>query len=232
MSSWRCPYCNQLATLISDNVDERSHVFNARDQRYLAIDTVIVRCPNEACKEYTLDAVLREVTWSNGNRISDHSRAALNIWALKPMSSAKPLPNYIPKAIQDDYSEACLIGNLSPKASATLSRRCLQGMIRDFFGVVEKTLYAEIQGVKDKVDGTTWDAIDAVRSIGNIGAHMEQDINVIVDVEPNEAAVLIELIETLIDEWYVHRHDRAERMSKIVAVAATKKAEKVQGQTP
>jgi hypothetical protein len=60
---------------------------------------------------------------------------------------------------------------------------------------------------------------------------MEQDINVIVDVDPNEAAILISLIETLIDEWYVHRHERAQRMSKVVAVAAAKKAEKAKGLT-
>jgi hypothetical protein len=52
-------------------------------------------------------------------------------WSLIPSSSAKTFPNYVPKVILDDYNEACLIRDLSPKASATLSRRCLQGMIRD-----------------------------------------------------------------------------------------------------
>jgi hypothetical protein len=33
------------------------------------------------------------------------------------------------------------------------------------------------------------DAIDHVRKIGNIGAHMEADINVIVEVEPKEAQI-------------------------------------------
>jgi hypothetical protein len=232
MSSWVCPYCQQVATLISDNIDINSHVFKWKDDTYLSLQTEIIRCPNEACSEYTVTAVLFPTTWENGRRIADRSRKFLNYWDLKPSSSAKPLPSYIPAAIQNDYNEACAIVNLSPKASATLSRRCLQGMIRDFYNVVEKTLYKEIQGIKDKVDATTWDAIDAVRSIGNVGAHMEQDINVIVDVDQNEAVVLIGLIETLIEEWYIHRHERAERMSKIVAVAAAKKAEKAQGQTP
>jgi hypothetical protein len=40
---------------------------------------------------------------------------------------------------------------------------------------------------------------------------MEADINVIVDVEPKEAKLLIGLIETLVDEWYVVRHDRQSR---------------------
>lgn len=36
-----------------------------------------------------------------------------------------------------------------------------------------------------------------VREIGNIGAHMEADINVIIDVDPDEAQILIDLVELL-----------------------------------
>jgi len=39
------------------------------------------------------------------------------------------------------------------------------------------------------------EAIDQVCRIGNIGARLEADINVIVDVDPDEALVLIELAE-------------------------------------
>jgi hypothetical protein len=153
-------------------------------------------------------------------------------WTLKPRSGAKPLPAYIPKAIHDDYEEACLIVALSPKASATLSRRCLQGMIRDFWKISKRTLFDEIAALEDKIDPQTWGAIDAVRSIGNIGAHMEKDIDTIVDVDPDEAQLLISLIETLIDEWYVHRHKRNEKMSAIVAVASAKKAEQTAAASP
>jgi hypothetical protein len=66
--------------------------------------------------------------------------------------------------------------------------------------------------------------IDHVRGIGNIGAHMEKDINIIVDVDPDEAAVLIELAETLLEEWYVERHNRQERFKKLEVIAAQKKA--------
>ena len=59
------------------------------------------------------------------------------------------------------------------------------------------------------------DGIDHVRQVGNIGAHMEKDINVIVDVDPNEAGLLIELAETLFDECYVQRHVRERRFKKV-----------------
>lgn len=143
-------------------------------------------------------------------------------WQLVPAAEMKVLPDYVPEPIVADYKEASLIATLSPKASATLSRRCLQGMIRDSWGVKKNRLIDEIEAIQEKVDKLTWDAIDAVRNIGNIGAHMEKDINVIVDVEPNEAKLLIGLIETLIEEWYVARHDREARFSKLVATGKSK----------
>ncbi len=53
---------------------------------------------------------------------------------------------------------------------------------------------------------------------------MEKDINVIVDVDPDEAELLIGLIETLLREWYVAREERKARMGFIVSAAAAKKA--------
>jgi hypothetical protein len=55
---------------------------------------------------------------------------------------------------------------------------------------------------------------------------MESDINVIVDVDPNEAQVLLELIETVIEETYVRRAERTARLEKVKAIAAEKGAAK------
>ena len=115
-----------------------------------------------------------------------------------------------------------LVIDLSPKASATLSRRCLQATIRDFWGVSKPRLIDEINAIEDKMDPLTWKSIDAVRKVGNIGAHMEKDINLIVEVEPNEALLLIELIELLFEEWYIDRHEREIKLNNIVEVAENK----------
>jgi hypothetical protein len=148
-------------------------------------------------------------------------------WTLKPQSIAKPFPNYIPAPILQDYEEACAICNLSPKASATLSRRCLQGVIRDFWKIRKARLIDEINELQGKIDVMTWQAIDAVRSIGNIGAHMEKDINLIVDVEPKEAELLLRLIEVLLEEWYISHHEREEHMQKVITAAQNKKEQKI-----
>lgn len=159
----------------------------------------------------------------------------MEIWIRPNMPGIKEFPEYIPAAIRQDHREACLIRDLSPKASATLSRRCLQGMIRDFHGVTnKKRLVDEIDAIKDKTDPLTWQAITALREIGNIGAHMEKDVQLIVDVDPNEAQALIGLNEMLFKEWYINREERKKSLQAIVDMGNTKQAAKKGGkaQTP
>jgi hypothetical protein len=152
-------------------------------------------------------------------------------WRLLPESSAKRQPDFVPAVLVNDYVEACRIRDLSPKASATLARRCLQGMIRDFCGIAKSRLIDEIRELRKQLDensaarGVTHesvDAIDAVRSVGNIGAHMEKDVDLIVDIDPGEAQMLLELIEMLFEEWYVERNKRTKRLAEINALSAQK----------
>ena len=75
-------------------------------------------------------------------------------------------------------------------------------MIRDFWGIKKGRLIDEVNALKEKVNKKTWRAIKAVKDVGNIGAHMEKNINVIIDVEPNEASLLINLIEKFINTFY------------------------------
>jgi hypothetical protein len=70
------------------------------------------------------------------------------------------------------------------------------------------------------------DAIDAVREIGNIGAHMGKDVDLIVEIDDNEAQVLIDLIETLFEDWYVEREMRRRRFAGPLAIAEAKRTEK------
>jgi len=149
-----------------------------------------------------------------------------------PEGSAKPQPDYIPAPLVEDYVEACLIREMSPKAAATLARRCIQGMIRDFCKITKSRLVDEINALRDAVNlgngpaGVTIEtveAIDHVRSIGNIGAHMEKDINLIVPVDSGEAQALIELIEMLFEEWYVARHTRQQKLAEISKIGTEKK---------
>lgn len=222
---WSCPYCNRSTTITQQN--HTSHVntfFDNNKDGFLALVTRITTCPSPQCKEYEIKAALYKASNASlptGNPMLE--------WQLRPQSNAKPFPQYIPKPLRDDYTEACTIRDLSPKASATLSRRCLQGIIRDYWGIKKARLIDEVHELNGHVDSATWQAIDSVRSIGNIGAHMEKDINVIVDVEPEEAQLLIGLIEILFKDWYIARHERQAHLDGIVAIAKAKAARRSGG---
>lgn len=224
--NWQCPHCNHHVTITPERWEIINHFVDIKNAvGNVGCMSIFYVCPNPDCKQPTFD--LRFGLWDyyiNNGRRERKLVEVTKSWRLYPEGAARPFPDYVPQAIRNDYREACLIVNSSPKASATLSRRCLQGILRDFWNVKPGNLWQEIQQIEDKTDGVTWAAINAVREIGNIGAHMEKDINVIVDVDPGEAELLIQLVETLLTEWYVARHDREQRMKSIVAVAAAKKA--------
>jgi len=228
--NWHCPFC-QHNSVIEDgknaSINRHHFDFNNIDGQQTLYSVVIV-CPNLECRQVQIDAVLyssQRLSTSFGVTFKDIAEKAR--WRIAPKFSGRIYPAYIPDPIREDYMEACQIVDDSPKASATLARRCLQGMVRDFWQISRKTLNDELQEIQSKVDQDVWEAIDSLRSIGNIGAHMERDINVIVDVDPDEARQLIGLIELLLDEWYVARHDRQARLASIKAVADSKKQAKL-----
>ncbi|MBZ3928950.1 hypothetical protein Xthr_20950 [Xanthomonas citri pv. thirumalacharii] len=217
---WTCPFCGHAAVITHDTYSSTMFRFNDgnREKSVLALLVDSITCPRPTCREYAIKARLHTYDSSK-----DSLGKELGRWQLRPNSSAKVFPDYIPKPIREDYEEACLIRDLSPKAAATLARRCLQGIIRDFWGISKARLVDEINELKGVIDQATWEAIDAVRSIGNIGAHMERDINLVIEVEPEEAQLLIGLIEVLLKDWYIARHERQAHLQQIVALAKSKK---------
>jgi hypothetical protein len=220
--SWTCPYCNHDTIVVSTNYLFNRIICDLKNtEGAKALEVRWIACPNDECNRLTLQADLYDYDFRTGE-----TAEYLEHWNLIPQSFAKVFPAFIPKAICTDYEEACSIKDLSPKASATLSRRCLQGMIRDFYGVTRQNLHQEIEAIKDKVDSLTWKSIMATKNIGNIGAHMEQDINLIIDVEPEEAQILINLIELLIKDWYINRHERELMLMSIIAIGETKAEQK------
>lgn len=228
--SWTCPYCGHATTVTSPNYadgNEQLHTSRSKYGEVVGLSWAGIACPNEACRELTL-----WVSFDSGTRNTHgyyYKMETIQHWPLLPASVAKPQPDYVPEAIRNDYYEACATLRLSPKASATLSRRCLQGLVRDYWEIPHSkrgNLGAEISSIKDRVEPDTWDAIEAIRSVGDIGAHMEKDVNYVVDVEPDEARLLIELIEMMFADWYVARHKRQERHRRVQDLSQRKLEEK------
>lgn len=218
--NYTCPYCNSV-TYITSPIRDKGEVAitigssNFEDGKVRVISYEAIACPNQSCRKLSLTVEL--------NLRDYQGHTVENSWQLMPESSAKPQPSYIPSQLVSNYVQACRILHLAPGAAAALARRCLQGMIRDFWKVSKPTLKKEIDALEDLVSAETWSAIDAIRSVGNIGAHFEEDVNVIVDIEPDEAELLIRLIEDLFRDWYVARHEQQNRNKKLTALAEAKK---------
>lgn len=121
--------------------------------------------------------------------------------------SRKPAPTDVPEAIRQDYDEACLVFADSAKASAALSRRCLQAILREYAKVKPQDLSKEIDEVLASKQLPTYLAndIDAVRQIGNFAAHPIKSTSSgeIVPVEPGEAEWQLDLLEGLFDFYFV-----------------------------
>ena len=91
-------------------------------------------------------------------------------------------------------------------------------MIHDKWNIKLKNLNQEISSLRDKIEPVLWTAIDSLRQLGNIGAHMEKDVNSIIDIDSNEAEKLLILVEVLIKEWYIVPYERNELLSRIIEI--------------
>lgn len=220
--SWICPHC-ETAAVIRDDDKKTSALDLETKASLLHFMTIGISCPNPECGRAVITVEQRRYFSVGGKRTLLSADFKIPVIPQSTKQRARTYPDYIPTAVLSDYLEACAIADLSPKASATLARRCLQGMIRDFWSVTGKTnLHQEILAIENLVDPVVWEAILSVKNIGNIGAHMEKDINLIIDVSPEEADLLIEMIEMLLDDWYVARYEKQQKLQRIKEVAAEK----------
>ena len=115
------------------------------------------------------------------------------------------MPKEVPNEVGEDYKEACLVLSDSPKASAALSRRCLQHILREKAGVRPQNLSSEIDEVLPKLPSHLAEAVDAIRNFGNFAAHPLKSTNSgeILDVEPGEAEWSLEVLEQLFNFYFV-----------------------------
>ncbi len=123
---------------------------------------------------------------------------------LWPRAGMRPVPQAVPETIAVDYREACVVLGDSPKASAALSRRCLQALLRDK-GYEQASLAAQIAEARKEVPSYLGDQLDTIREVGNFAAHPTKDANTgeIVAVEPGEAEWDLDVLGTAFDVFYV-----------------------------
>jgi hypothetical protein len=125
-------------------------------------------------------------------------------------ASRGPLSPEVPSEIANDYVEACNVLSMSAKASAALSRRCLQNILHAF-GYKARDLAKEIDLLLDEPDPKKAtpqrlrDTIDSIRNFGNFGAHPINDKTAlqIIEVDDHEAEWCLNILEECFEHFYV-----------------------------
>ena len=135
-------------------------------------------------------------------------------------TSRQPVPAEVPEEFTADYKEACLVLADSPKASAALSRRCLQHILQEKSGAkTQNNLAKTIEEVIDdpKTPRDVADSLDMVRNIGNFSAHPNKSTNTgeIVPVEPVEAEWCLDVIEMLFELYFVRPSEIQRRRDRV-----------------
>jgi hypothetical protein len=143
-------------------------------------------------------------------------------------ASARRLAPEVTGEFAQDFTEAASVLNLSPKASAALSRRLLQHVIREKAGIKKANLDKEIDALIDSNQLPTDLAhdLDMIRHLGNFAAHpiKSTDTGQVVEVEAGEADALLDLLEELLDFYFVRPALREKKRATLNAkLAAAKK---------
>ena len=186
----KCPHC-------LENFFENWYVNEIDSDKEGTWSIKYCKCPS--CKKLIIKL---EILKFGGRDISRQEYLVIP----KTISRA-PLPPEVPPEFANDYNEACLVLADSPKASAALSRRCLQNLLREKAKTTKKDLFDQIQEVIDskKLPSYLSEDLDAVRNIGNFGAHpiKSKKTGEIIEVEPGEAEWNLNILEQLFDFYFV-----------------------------
>jgi len=188
----KCPHC--LKSFHSDNHhfqlvnDPRSSESTDQDGRW---SVLWEKCPS--CERLIIHLCAKQA-----------DKAELQLVHPKGIARA-PLSPAVPDEFAQDYREACLVLADSPKASAALSRRCLQHFLREAAKTKKKDLAEQIDEVLPSLPSFLAEMIDTVRVMGNFAAYPIKSTNTgeIIDVEPGEAEWLLDTLEMAFDFYFV-----------------------------
>src|SRR5574337_461731 len=145
------------------------------------------KCPS--CERVVLVLGSGKIGSIGGRHILEYIKDERLIYPRAP--SRVPLSKEVPDEFAREYREACTVLADSPKASAALSRRCLQRLLRGKANIKPSNLANEIQEVIDSGSLPPYiaESINDIRNIGNFAAHpiKSERPGEVVEVEPGEA---------------------------------------------
>ncbi len=220
----KCPHCETAI-----NTNWTTHfIYKDNEEMYLDVieagkEIVYGHCPE--CNKliiWLLSSNFIETYKDNYRNVDGHyikKDSPYNEVIIFPKFSIKTVAPEVPEKYDRDYKEAAAILDISPKASAAMSRRLLQTILRENYGVNKGNLNKEIDEFlgSNKVPSYIIDALHYIRVIGNFAAHPDKDKNTgkIVEVEEGEAEWSLETLDALFDFAFVQPAKNESRKKKM-----------------
>lgn len=206
-------YCGHCGIAFHEKEEPPKPLTETRGYLWIIFVQVCPACEGEnfvLASQEAYNYIPRRMSNESGKGYNDP--VARMVW---PRVSPKPpAPPEVPEPLAKDFHQACMVLTDSPEASAALSRRCLQGVLRDK-GFDQRDLMPQIQAAlaSNQLPLRIAQDLDAVRIYGNFAAHptKSQTSGEIVEVEPGEAEWNLDILEALFDFWYVQEAESARR---------------------
>lgn len=211
MALMQCPRCS---VAIKPVAQANSFVNDAATNWNLMVWT----CP--ACNRAFV--TIARMAFTGGPKAREASFESQDEMIVWPRSSSRPpVPPDVPEEYASLAQEAGLILADSPRASAALSRRCLQQMLREKAGAPPSELYHEIEWAVTNagLPSHATESLHELRVIGNMAAHPNKSTATgdYLEVEPGEADWTLDVLDALFDHYFVGPARTASRKAALNA---------------
>lgn len=230
--NWQCPSCKKNIILANSDLndkEERNRVLTASNDSngFFVSREQIIGCRLCGFFVATVGLYRPQLSPQKGPQLGGDGKAiriqTYREVQLYPLGLPWEFPaGSVPDFIVQDLSEASAIVDSSPRAAMVLARRCLQDLIRNYYKIIKKTLHEELLAIKGKPASEAWDALMAIKGLGNDGAHPADDPALSPEISASEAAHAIDIMRYVIELTYVEQHRRTEALQKMVAIHSAK----------
>lgn len=191
----KCPQCS---TEFNDQKSNMTYLGEDIDGDWFIKQFV---CPNPECKRLIL--------------FLEVGRSGIHCWGLgqankstliHPKGFNTPqLPPEVPPASSEQFYEACSVLPYSPRASAALSRMCLQNLLRQVAGVQPGKLKDELQQIIEsgKLSSTIVQSIHDLYSNSSFLNSENQDCSILHPADQVEASLYINVLYQLFEYYFL-----------------------------
>lgn len=196
-----CPHCGIGVNLYTETAELSSLHGGVGDP---IVELEVGFCPECDQPIITMRNGIVSALGTMGSRYGKYN-SEQTIYPVVP--NPRRLSDHIPEKFKTNFHEAEQVLPFSAKASATLSRYLLQMVLHEELNIKKRTLDEELQELEklEEVPSKLVTVLQIMRKVANFGAHPKKNTHTceIVEVEPKEAEVMLDLLLEVFDYVFV-----------------------------